>query len=231
MKTEENRTKGRFGMNALDIAGRRRRDRRKWRYAYVASLVFHFLVLMPGGPRPVPQTPFAAAGPEANDDRAASGSMQAINIASPPPRPIVRPRVPLPVELEIEPVVIEEEVAFDAVALLGEQPGLDDPGLLNGEGRGDGGSATEGRVRLLPPTPRGMIIPPANRGLRGVEIDVWVLVDAVGQVVADSTRLDPPTRDRGFNRQLIREAAQWVFRPGTKDGEPVVAWFVYKIGM
>ncbi len=218
-------------MNDLDVGSRRRRERRKWRCAYLASLVLHILVLMPGGGRPIPPTPFAAAGPRANDDRAARGGMQAINVVSPPPRPIERPRVPLPVEIEIEPVVIEEEPVFDAAALIGELPGLDDPGLANGDGRGDGGTAAEGLRRILPPSPRGMIIPPANRNLRGVEIDVWVLVDASGQVVADSTRLDPPTRDRGFNRQLIREAAQWVFRPGTKDGQSVAAWFVYKISM
>ena len=220
-----------FGMNELDVAVRRRRDRRKWRFAYLASLVLHLVVLMPGGTRPIPQVPLSAAGPDANDDRAARGGMQAINIAAPPPRVIERPRVPLPVEIEIQPVVIEEDIAFDPVVVLGEGTGLDDPGLLDGAGGGGGGTSAEGRDRLMPPTPRGMIIPPANRDLRGVEIDVWVLVDAAGQVVADSTRLDPPTRDRGFNRQLVREAAQWVFRPGTKGGEPVVAWFVYKISM
>ena len=76
-----------------------------------------------------------------------------------------------------------------------------------------------------------MIIPPANKGLRGVEVQVWVFVNEHGRVVADSTRLDPPTRDRGFNRQLMREAAQWVFRPGTLDGKPVAAWFPYVISM
>lgn len=218
-------------MNDLDVGRRRQRDRRRWRCAYLASLVLHIFVLMPGGGRPIPPTPFAAAGPRANDARAAMGGMQAIHVVSPPPRPIERPRAPLPVEIEIEPVVIEQEPIFDPAALIGERPGLDDPGLANGDGRGDGGTATGGLRRLLPPSPRGMIIPPANRNLRGVEIDVWILVDASGQVVADSTRLDPPTRDRGFNRQLIREAAQWVFRPGTKDGQSVAAWFVYRISM
>lgn len=218
-------------MNDLDVASRRRRDRRKWRYAYLASALFHFLVLMPGVGRPIPPSPFSAAGPRANDDRAARGGMQAINVVTPPPRPIVRPRIPVPVDFEIEPLVIEEEPAFDAAALIGERPGPVDPGLANGDGRGDGGTGAEGLRRLLPPSPRGMIIPPGNKSLRGVEIDVWVLVDASGEVVADSTRLDPPTRDRGFNRQLIREAAMWVFRPGTRDGQPVVAWFVYKISM
>jgi hypothetical protein len=50
-------------------------------------------------------------------------------------------------------------------------------------------------------------------------------------VVADSTRLDPPTRDRGFNRQLIREAAEWVFRPAIDQGRPVASWFPYRISM
>ena len=231
MRTEENRTKAPLEMNEVDVGTRRGRDRRMWRYAYLVSLAFHILVLMPTGGRPIPTLPFPAVGPKANDDRAAAGGLQAINVVSPPPRPIVRPRVPLAVEIDIDPVVIEEAPAFDSAALVGEHPGLDDPGLANGNGLGDGGTVTEGLGRLMPPSPRGMIIPPANRGLRGAEIDVWVLVDASGKVVADSTRLDPPTRDRGFNRQLIREAAQWVFRPGTKDGEPVVAWFVYKISM
>ena len=218
-------------MNDPDVYTRRREDRKMWRKAFLASLVFHLLVLIAGSDGPIPVSPFAAAGPKANDDRAAAGGMQVLTLVTPPPRPIVRPRVPLPVEIEIEPIELEDDVVFDAAALLGERPGPDNAGLENGDGEGDGGTAAEGLRRLLPPTPRGMIIPPSNRNLRGVEVQVWVFVDASGQVVADSTRLDPPTRDRGFNRQLIREAAQWVFRPGTRDGQPVAAWFPYRISM
>ncbi len=218
-------------MNDLDVYTRRRRDRKTWRRAILASLVVHLVVLIAGSDGPIPVSPFAAAGPRANDDRAAAGGMQVVHVVNPPPRPIVRPRVPLPVEIEIEPVELEDDIVFDAAALLGERPGLETPGLGDGEGEGDGGTSTEGLRRLLPPTPRGMIIPPANRDLRGVEVQVWVFVDATGRVVADSTRLDPPTRDRGFNRQLIREAAEWVFRPGTEDGHPVAAWFPYRISM
>ena len=60
---------------------------------------------------------------------------------------------------------------------------------------------------------------------------MWVFVDAAGKVVADSTRLNPPTSDRGFNRRLIDEAAEWVFNPATRNGQPVAAWFPYTISM
>ena len=86
-------------------------------------------------------------------------------------------------------------------------------------------------VRSTSLAPRGMIIPPQNDDLRGTEVQVWVFVDTRGRVVADSTRLDPPTRDRGFNRRLIREAAEWVFRPAVQEGKPVASWFPYRISM
>ena len=196
------------------------------------SLLFHLFVLVFGGQRPIPLSPFAAAGPDAGDNRAAAGGMQAVNVITPPSRPIIPPPIPLPVEIEIDPVVLDTEPSFDEAALLGERPGpIGPPGLENGDGKGDGGTAAEGLRRLMPPTPRGMIIPPANKDLRGTSVQVWVFVNELGQVVPDSTRLDPPTRNRGFNRQLIREAALWIFRPGTRDGEPVASWFPYTISM
>ena len=103
--------------------------------------------------------------------------------------------------------------------------------MEDGTGAGDGGNADEGLFRLQPPSPRGLIIPPSNDDLRGVEVQVWVFVDTRGRVVADSTRLDPPTRDRGYNRRLIREASEWVFRPAVKGGQPVASWFPYRIAM
>lgn len=219
-------------MNELAVADRRRKDRKLWATALAASLLWHVLVLLLGGSPPIPQSPFAAAGPKAGDDRPASGGMQAMNVLEPPTVPLVPPEIPLPVEIEIEPMELTPEPVLEVAAVLGEQPGLPGPpGLLDGDGEGDGGTAAEGLRRVLPPSPRGMIIPPANKGLKGVEVQVWVFVDKRGQVVADSTRLDPPTRDRGFNRQLVREAAQWVFRPGTRDGKPVGAWFPYVISM
>jgi hypothetical protein len=53
----------------------------------------------------------------------------------------------------------------------------------------------------------------------------------MGRVVADSTRLDPPTRDGDFNKRLVREAAEWIFRPAVREGKPVSSWFPYRIKM
>ena len=195
-------------------------------------MLFHLLVFFGWRGDVIPQSPFAAAGPRAGDNRAASGSLQALNIRTPPTMPIIPPPEPIIVEVAIDPVEFEQEEVLDPASVLGEQPGLlDGPGLEDGTGEGDGGNTDEGLYRLQPASPRGMIIPPTNRDLRGTEVQVWVFVDAAGRVVADSTRLDPPTRDGGFNRRLIREAAEWVFRPAVQEGQPIASWFPYRISM
>lgn len=211
---------------------RRRRERTTWRTGLIVSVVFHLLLLVGWRGSVLPESPFAAAGPDAGDNRAAAGGLQAINVRTPPTRPIVPPPVPIEVAVEVEPVDFEDEVVMDPSSVLGDAPGpLQAPGTADGSGAGDGGDADEGRRSLQPATPRGMIIPPTNRDLRGTEVQVWVFVDERGRVVADSTRLDPPTRDRGFNRRLIQEASQWVFRPAVQEGEPVASWFPYRISM
>ena len=216
----------------ISAKNRRRRERKIWRTGLLVSLLFHLLIFFGWRGNVIPLSPFAAAGPRAGDNRAAAGSMQAMNVRTPPPTPVVPPLVPLPTEILIDPVEFEDDVELDPASVLGEEPGLADaPGLETGTGLGDGGNADEGFYRLEPPSPRGMIIPPANRDLRGTEVQVWVFVDDRGQVVADSTRLDPPTRDRDFNRRLIREASEWVFRPARQEGRAVPSWFPYKISM
>jgi hypothetical protein len=217
------------GLSAKD---RRRRERSIWRAGLLVSLLFHLLVFFGWRGNVIPLSPFAAAGPRAGDNRAAAGSMQALNIRTPPPTPVVPPLVPIPTEISIDPIEFEDAVEIDPASVLGEQPGLSDvPGLETGTGRGDGGNADEGLYRLEPASPRGMIIPPANRNLRGTVVQVWVFVDEAGRVVSDSTRLDPPTRDRDFNRRLIREASEWVFRPARQEGRVVASWFPYRISM
>lgn len=213
---------------------RRRQDRSIWRTGLLLSILVHLVVFLAWrGPVIVPPSPFAAAGPRAGDDRAAPGTMQAMNVRTPPRREIVPPPRPLEVAVEVEPIQFQDDVAVDPSELLGDRPG--DPGeqagLEDGTGRGDGGDAEEGLYRLQPPSPRGMIIPPANEELRGTTVEVWVFVDERGRVVPDSTRLNPPTRDGDFNRRLIREAAEWVFRPAMKAGEAVASWFPYEISM
>lgn len=211
---------------------RRRQERRIWRNGLLVSIAIHLVLFFGWTGNVIPMSPFAAAGPSAGDNRAASGSLQALNVRTPPPMPIVPPPVPIAVEILIEPVEFDDVVELDPASVLGEHPGvLDGPGLEDGTGQGDGGNAEEGLFRLQPAIPRGMIIPPTNRDLRGTEVQVWVFVNESGRVVSDSTRLDPPTRDRGFNRRLIREASEWVFRPAVQEGTPIASWFPYKISM
>ena len=159
--------------------------------------------------------------------------MQALNLQPPSIRPITPPRVPI-LSLEVtDPVVFDTEPAIDLSVLTGEGMGTGDgpPGIEGGTGRGDGGTGDEGYFQVVPPSPRGMIIPPTNRNLRGRQVEVWVFVDATGKVVPDSTRLNPPTSDRSFNRRLMEEAAEWVFNPARKNDQPVAAWFPYTISM
>jgi hypothetical protein len=211
---------------------RRRRERRIWRRGLVVSVMVHLAIFFGWRGSVLPESPFAAAGPKSGDNRAAAGSMQALNISTPPPVPIIPPPVPIEVAVEVEPVEFDDQTEFDPSSLMGETPGtLEGPGVVDGTGRGDGGDADDGLNRLQPATPRGMIIPPTNSDLRGTEVQVWVFVDERGRVVADSTRLEPPTRDRGFNNRLIREASEWVFRPAVQEGRPVASWFPYRISM
>lgn len=222
----------------LGLEDRREHADRRWRWALLVSAGIHlviFLLLLVGRP-PIPPSPFSAAGPRAQDDRAAAGGMQVVTIQAPPEPEVVRPPPPV-ITPSMENV---ERVTFDEVAVLevqqaqlaGELPIPElGPGTADGEGQGDGGTTDSGRFEIVPPAPRGMIIPPTNRSLRGSEVEVWVFVDERGRVVPDSTRLDPPTRDGGFNRRLIREASEWIFTPARKGTERVAAWFPYRISM
>ena len=219
-------------LDDISTIERRRRERRVWRRGLLVSVLFHLVLFFGWKGNVIPQSPFAAAGPRAGDNRAASGALQALNVRTPPPVTIVPPPVPIAVDIEILPVEFDDVVEVDPASVLGEEPGLlEGPGLEDGPGKGDGGNAEEGLFRLQPASPRGMIIPPTNNSLRGTAVQVWVFVDEGGRVVSDSTRLDPPTRDRGFNRRLIREAAEWVFRPAVQEGRPVASWFPYRISM
>lgn len=211
---------------------RRRRERSVWRTGLLISLLGHLLLFLLWTAEPLLQSPFAAAGPRAGSDRAAPGSMQAMTLRTPATVPITRPPIPLPTLEDIEPIEFEEEQpSVDPAAIRGEIMGLLGPGLEDGEGEGDGGTSDRGLNRLVPPRPRGMIIPPNDDALKGKEIEVWVFVDASGRVVADSTRLSPPTNNRKLNERLIQEAADWIFQPAMKGGQPVATWYPYRISM
>jgi hypothetical protein len=229
----------------VSVHDRRKREGEVWRQALLISVALHVLVFLlwpwgGGGP----ESPFAAAGPREADDLAAEGIMQAVSFRSAPPDAVQPPAVPVltldvPEPLEIEPDALPE---VDLAAPELPEPGQgstdgSDPdddrasGLPGAAGAGDGGTTDEGRFRFTPATPRGMIIPPTHQALRGRQVEIWVFVDDAGRVVPDSTRLDPPTSDRGLNQQLVREASQWVFEPAREGGTPIAAWWSFRVGM
>ncbi|MCE2397944.1 MAG: hypothetical protein J4F34_02695 [Gemmatimonadetes bacterium] len=204
------------------IRGRRRRERKVLGIALLLSLVFHLSVFALGGRREIP-TLSAEASARKAELLVARGGVEAIRVSQPPPVPLVPPALPVPIALDTEPIELAQELDFDLAALLGElgPPGL--PGL----DLGDQGAGDSGESEFVGPRSRG-IIWPSFEGLRGT-VDVWVFVDAAGGVVADSTRLYPPTRDRKVNRQLISEASEWRFYPATQAGVPVAAWTNYTV--
>lgn len=221
------------------------RYRRIRRVALLLSVLFHlalFLIFRGDGR---PRSPYAAAGPRTGDDRAApaGGAMQALQLRLISPsetQPIPRPPVPIPVpeavvDIEPEPEPVTPPIDFsDILGAPGAQKGTDTgTGIEGGTGRGDGGTEAEGRFRVVPPTPRGLILPPSDRPdrVRGKEVEVWVFVAVDGRVVPDSTRIIPSTGDAGFDRRLKRQAAEWIFEPARKEGVPVAEWFRYVISL
>ena len=219
--------------HGLSNVERRVAERALWRNAFLGAVVVHLLVFFLWWGQPVPESPFAAAGPRAGDNRAASGGLQAMNIRVPPSRPLIRPQVPLLTLDPVTPIELEEDQQqqVETASILGDRPGVEGPGLPQRDGLGDGGTAEEGRFRAVPPSPRGIIMPPSNPNVRGQRIEVWVFVDERGRVVPDSTQLRPPTSDGDVNARIVREAAEWVFEPAKRGGRAVGSWFPYTISM
>ena len=218
-------------IHGLTNAERRVAERKLWRNGFGAAVIVHLLVffLWWGGAELV--SPFAAAGPRAGDNWAASGGMQTLNIRVPPPRPIIRPQVPL---LTFDPVPLDEleedeQQQIETASILGDRPGVDGPGLPDADGRGDGGTAASGRFRDLPPEVINIIFPQCDRDRCRKPIEVWVFVDEQGRVVADSTRLRPPSSDRATNERLVREAAEFLYRPARRGGKAVSSWTFYAV--
>lgn len=220
----------------------RRLVRATWAGIAVSLLGHILLFLLFLGDVAIPVSPFSAAGERRGSDRAArGGGMEAIQLATPteqppappPPVPVPSPQVETPPE---EPEMMVEVPAIalaTGIASPGDPGPAIGPGLADGDGEGDGGTDAEGLFRVVPPRPRGLILPPSDRpaDVRGREVEVWVYVSAAGKVVADSTRLLPPTGDRRFDRRLRDHASGWVFEPGRRDGRAVGEWFRYTIVM
>lgn len=218
-----------------------RRQNRALLIGLAISVVVHLGLLLIFRGTALPRSPFAAAGPRTGDARAAAGGgMQALQLHIPPAF-IPRPPAPVFVEapdmapLEEEPQLSQPELDAisleDLEGLAGTDPGPEvGPGLVTGEGTGDGGTAAEGNLRVIPPRPRGMLLPPTTdvpERLKGREITIWVFVNADGRVNPDSVIIRPESGDRGYDRRVKATAARWRFEPARKDGEPVAEWFMY----
>lgn len=222
-----------------------RRQKSHFRVGLAISVLLHALIWVFFMGQSVPPSPFSAAGERRDSDRAArGGGMQALELSTPtqevvppPPLPVAaEEEVPVEPEPEPEPEVMVEVPAIaleDGAGPPGDPAPELGPGLEDGDGQGDGGTEAEGRFTVVPPRPRGLILPPGDRpgSVRGKEVEVWVYVTAEGSVVPDSTQLRPPTGDRGFDRRLREYASGWVFEAALQDGRPVGEWFRYTIVM
>lgn len=233
------------------------RGDRRWRRAlwtgFALAVVVHLAVLLVSRTTRVPPpSPFAAAGPDLGDVRAAAGGGQGLEIvevrarrapveeeAVPEPVPVPVPEevVVRPREVPVEPV---DEGVTEAPPTLpgtggagagGQEGPAEGPGTATGTGRGGGGADEEGASGLIAPRPRGIFIPPSGRpsSARGQEITVWVYVLPTGRVAEDSTRLEPATSDNRYNQRLRRTVSEYVFDPARRAGRAVGAWFPFQI--
>jgi hypothetical protein len=242
------------------IAADRALEDERWRkarsIAVIGTVLLHFLALILFRESIVPVTSESAAeGPAMGDVRPAGGgsglTMVDVRVTRPQP-PRVEEEVPVPVPVPVvepEEVVIEEEVEEPAVTpelpavAPPSQPGVggsgtggqggttSGPGTGSGDGLGGGGNGDGGASTIIPPTPRGIFIPPPGRpaSARGQEITVWVFVSAAGRVDRRTVRLEPPTSDSRYNQRLIESVSEWVFDPARQGGQPVPVWYPFQI--
>jgi hypothetical protein len=212
-----------------------RRFRRAMRVGIVASLLLHALLFLLFHDDTIPLVPQAAAGPDADDDiAAAGGSLETVNLRIAEPQPIPRPPEPVFVPDVLVPVEPQPQVEVEPVdlAVLGRGTGepAETPGAAGATGEGDAGTSEAGRARVVPPNPRGIIMPPGGvpRNARGRTFTVYVFVDARGRVVSDSTRLIPTSGNGRWDRGVIERANEWVFEPARRDGRTVAEWWSFE---
>lgn len=199
-----------------------RANRRAWRIGMSASLLFHLLVfLLWRGAVPPPGE--RALGPRTPTGSAGGGALQALSVRIPERREIPPPPEPIPAvdvpEVEIRDVAaVVEGPSLAPVPTPGRLPGLG--GGTEGTTGGEGGTAED----YVSPVPRSVLPywdPPGS--VRGMEVTVRVYVDATGRPTG-AVELDPPTPDRGFNREIMDRVRAMEYRPATRAGEPVAGW-------
>lgn len=222
---------------ATELTRAERHDRRfgrAVRIGIVASLLLHVVVLLVFHDERIPPSSLAAAGPDADGEiAAAGGSLETVTLRITEPQPIPRPPEPVfvpEIDVAVEPRPEPEVEPVDLAALTpGTGQPAETPGSGDATGEGDAGTSDAGRFRVVPPNPRGMILPPEPpRGSRSRSFTVYVFVDARGRVVADSTRLIPSSGNRRWDRGVIERASEWIFDPARRDGREVAEWWSYE---
>ena len=211
----------------IRIKDRHRRERKIWRNGIAMSVAVHVLVFFIWKITAIPVSPYMTSGPAQSDRAIDESSLRALSIWVAPSLPIAPSPIPIPSQIDVQEVKLAQIIDRDPVSVLGEWPSPDKlPGLSDGLGM-----PHQGVSGWMPATPRDIIIPSNKRDLSGREIQVWVFIDESGGVISDSTYISPATEDTDFSRRLIRQAAEWLFRPATRDGNPVVSWFTYRISI
>ena len=76
-----------------------------------------------------------------------------------------------------------------------------------------------------------MIIPPANKSLKGTTVEVWVFVDEKGKVVAGLDAAEPAHQGQGVQPEADPRGERVGVPAGDQGGKAVASWFPYQISM
>ena len=199
-----------------------RQDRAAWWTGLAVSLLLHVLVFLAIGGR-VPLPIDGVRGARAAAPVGGGGALEATNARLPSLRDIPPPARPV---LAIEtPRVEVRDVAVSLpgpdLAPVGPVGAL--PGIGGGAGEGEGGDGS-GEEDFISPMPRSVLPhwdPPT--AVKGMEVTVRIHVDASGRPTGEVI-LDPPTPDRGFNREIEERVRRMEYRPASRNGRPVEGW-------
>ncbi|MDP2498172.1 MAG: energy transducer TonB [Candidatus Palauibacterales bacterium] len=216
------------------VRSRRRGFRRLLVRALAVSVLLHVAVLLLWRvePPPPPGTT-AAAGAAPSPSPPPDEAMRAVEIARPAAETDDEEGRPVAVRLpEREPPTVSEPLS-DRPSLALERVSAAAAGsrrlamAAGGEGASSGGEGTGSPGepgRISPPVPRSLLPqwdPPPE--VRGTRVTVRVEVGRDGRPTGQ-VRLEPPTDDEDFNRRLRETLTSLRYSPGTRAGEPVVAW-------
>lgn len=197
-----------------------REDRKAWWGGMAASAVLHSLILLLWVGE-APELEGASRGGPNREPAVGGGGLRSVQVSmperteiTPPPKPVVAVDVP---EVELREVEVAQ-IGGDLLP-VGRPSPL--PGLGGGPGQGTGGDGSGDGYTS--PVPRSVVPhwdPPGS--VRGLEVTVRVFVDATGR--PSLVELDPPTPDDGFNREIMRQARAWDYRPAQRHGVAVEGW-------